>query len=619
MLVLAAYSSVFGAGFIWDDNEYVTANTCIRSLGGLAAAWSEPGATPQYYPMVFTVFFLQFKLWGIAPLGYHLVNIVLHAASAVLLWACLRRLGVPGGFFAACIFAVHPVNVESVAWVTELKNVLSLFFYLLAFLSYLKFLRMADGGVTVGRKLPAAYALALFLFVLALLSKTVAGSMPAAVLIVLWWRDGRIRMKDVLRLMPFFILALILGLHTASVERSLVGAQGADWDFSPLERILIAGRAICFYACKLLVPYPLMFTYPRWEIDAGQWVQYLFPLMAAAAVATLFLLRKRIGRGPSAAALFFLVSLAPALGFFDVYPMRFSFVADHFQYLACIGPITLFGAGIERISKMEFRLSQAVSHAVFSAAVLLSAALAWCHGRVFKDSIVLFSDVVAKNPSSWMGYNNRGAEYFAIRSYDLALADFDRALELKPGFADALVNRGLIYLAMKDFGKALDDLDKAVAAEPKSWDAYSARSMVHRGAGRLDLALADCDKALSLNPSFIKGLIRRGIIYSMMRKHDLALGDLDRAVAADPANFEAYANRGLVCHELGRTEQAMADFNRALSLNPDAPAVLHNRALAYLSMGRNEDALADLLRARKLGFPVPEEEMLKSAGKSNAR
>src|SRR5437870_3711674 len=364
LLVVATYLPALRAGFIWDDDAYVTANATLRSFDGLRRIWLEPGAVPQYYPLTFTSLWLDYHLWGLHPLGYHLVNVLLHAANAILVWLVGRRLALPGAWFAAAVFAVHPVHVESVAWVTERKNVLSGALYLAAFLAYLR----AAGGAR------GAYGLALGLFVGALLAKTVTCTLPVVLLLVLWWRNGRV---DVAPLLPFFVLGAAAGFVTAWTEGHHVGATGELWRLSLPDRCLIAGRALWFYAAKLAWPHPLAFIYARWHVDAAVWWQYLFPLAAAATVAALHLARGRIGSGPLVAALCYVATLAPAPGFVNVYPMRYSFVADHFHYLASLPPIALAAAGATRLPRPQ----------VIGAGVLLAlGTLAWRQALVYRDA-----------------------------------------------------------------------------------------------------------------------------------------------------------------------------------------------------------------------------------------
>lgn len=258
---IVAYLPSIRAGFIWDDDQHVTDNTLLRSARGLKLIWTALGATPQYYPLTHTSFWIEYHLWGSSPTGYHVINVALHAGSALLLWRILRLLRVPGAWLATCLFALHPIEVESVAWITERKNVLSGVFYSGAMLAYL------TGTRGDSRPRPGWYLCSLVLFACALLSKTLTGTLPGAILLILWWKDGRLPWKHGLHLAPMIVAAFAAGSITSWMERTQVGAAGPDWDFSILERTLIAGRALWFYAYKIVVPYQFTFVYPRWEVD----------------------------------------------------------------------------------------------------------------------------------------------------------------------------------------------------------------------------------------------------------------------------------------------------------------------------------------------------------------
>ena len=290
--VFLAYQPAWQGGFIWDDDAHVRPE--LQSWNGLCRIWCDLKATQQYYPLLHSAFWLEHRLWGDATLGYHLVNIALHVVAALLVAVILRRLKVPGAYLAAAIFALHPVHVESVAWITELKNTLSAVFYLSAALVYLRFDHSRE---------KASYFLAFGLFVLGLLSKTVTATLPAALLVVFWWQRGRLSWRrDVLPLLPFFALGAAAGVFTALVERKLGGAEGAAFDFTIVERCLIAGRAIWFYLGKLFWPADLIFIYPRWHVSQAVWWQYLFPLAALLLLAGLWAIRRRMARAAGGAA-----------------------------------------------------------------------------------------------------------------------------------------------------------------------------------------------------------------------------------------------------------------------------------------------------------------------------
>ena len=491
IVTLAAYAPTLRNGFIWDDDLYVTKNRTLRSLDGLRKIWFEIGSVPQYYPLVHTSFWIEYHLWGARPAGYHLVNVLLHACSAVLLGLVLSRLCIPGAWLAACVFALHPVHVESVAWVTERKNVLSGLLYLSALLSYLRFARPLD------RRPWRYYALALFLFLCALLSKTVTCSMPAAVLLLLWWKRGRLTRRNLAATIPFFVLGLVLGLATAWMEKHHVNAQGPPWELSIVERCLIAGRALWFYAGKLVWPHRLTFIYPRWHIDAGAWWQYVLPVTAIAVVVTLWLGRRQMGRGPVAAILFFAGTLTPALGFFDVYPMRFSFVADHFQYLASIGLIALGAAGITAC------LQSAGSRVRYAAAGIVLAAfgvLVWHQCLAYRDAETVWRDTIAKNPGCPLAHYNLGVILLEREEHGEAAAHFAAVLEDQPEDLDGLNN--LAFALVRD-GRAEEAATwsrRALQLDPDNPHALCNLADALYRQGRTGEAIAHHRRALKLRP-----------------------------------------------------------------------------------------------------------------------
>lgn len=495
-MTLLAYLPATTAGYIWDDDYYVYDNPTLKDAGGLGRIWLEPGATPQYYPLVHSTYWIEYRMWGAKPGGYHVVNILLHGLGAVLLWRLLSRLAVPGAWVAAAVFAVHPINVESVAWITERKNTLSGVFYLASALAFLGW-RLPRGPETRGS--PWRYLAALVFFLCALLSKTVTASLPAALMLVLWWKSGRITMRDVRALAPLVVLGIAFGAMTVWMERQTVGAVGAAWDHTLLERCLIAGRALWFYAGKLVFPSPLVFVYPRWHIDAGQWWQYLFPAAAVAVVVALWLARRRIGRGPLAAVLFFAGTLVPALGFFNVYPMRFSYVFDHFQYLAGIGIVTLIvGAGFAAATRLGAQGRAAAAGGSALILVVLGM-LTWRQSFIYADEETIWRDTLARNPEAWIAHTNLG--FIRMNQGRLAEAiDHSRAsLRIYPDGADANANLGIALHLTGDHAEALEHLRAALRGKPTNIQAHYFAALALVWLGRPDEAIEHLREAIRIN------------------------------------------------------------------------------------------------------------------------
>lgn len=583
VVTVAAYIPAIRGGFVWDDDAYVTANPNLRSVEGLRRIWFERKAAPQYYPLTLTTFWLGYHLWGLQPLGYHLVNVLLHALSANLLWVALRRLRVPGGWWAAAIFALHPVHVESVAWITERKNVLSGVFYLAALLAYLRFCPL-DGSRRTDSRRWGPYGLALLLFICALLSKTVACSMPAAIVLLLWWKRDRLRWADVLPLVPLFLIGAAMGLHTALLEKEHVGATGSAFAFSFLERCLIAGRALWFYPQKLLWPAKLTFMYPQWRIDAGLWWQYVYPVAAVALIVMLWLLRRRIGKGPLVALLLFGGTLLPALGFIDVYPMRYSFVADHFQYMASIGVITLLTAGIcvaaERATPRKHLLPV---WGRLSGGILLCvlAGLTWYQGKSYADLETLWRDTLAKNPSAWMAHNNLGI-VLAKRGNLIEAADhFSAGLRLKPDDVETHNNLAGVMMAVGRLDQAIDHLTEALRLKPDYADALYNMGRAQALRQNFGQAAAHYRAVLRLSPDRLDALNALAWLLATCQGPDLP----------DPDQAVTLAERA--CELTGYRQ----------------PVVLDTLAAAYAAAGRFSEAITTAQQAMTLARAQGEEEL----------
>ena len=471
VLTIIAYGPALHGDFVWDDNDYVSNNPALQSADGLRAIWFDPMATPQYYPLVHSSYWLEYRLWGLDTFGYHVTNVALHLVSVFLLWRILLFLGVPGAGLVAAIFAVHPVEVESVAWITERKNVLSGVLYLSAMLIYLP-LALDPGATPASRRWWWRYGAVCSLFVLALLSKTVTASLPAALLVLIVWKRGSAKRSDVWPLLPLVVVGLAGGLLTLWLERHHVGAQGIDWQLSPMQRLVIAGRALWFYAAKLVWPNNLTFIYQRWRIDPTDAVQLAYPAAAAAAIAALWLARRQIGSGPLVAVLLFAGTLFPALGFFDIFPMRYSFVADHFQYLASIALIALAVAGSAHAIRGWPAKRLPIVRAGSVAIVMTLTALTWRQSHAYQNHEALWEDTIRKDPESWMGHTSLGALLGQRGALTESENHYREAVRLNPDFAIARANLAALLANQSRFDEAITHYREAVRLDPTSVDSH---------------------------------------------------------------------------------------------------------------------------------------------------
>jgi len=446
--VVWAYSPALRGRFLWDDLAHVPDRAGFYTGNGLKLLWSLPGYVQQYYPLSFTTVWTAHRLGAVQAPAYHLLTLAFHLANAFLLAFLLSALGIPAAGWAAALFALHPLQVESVAWISEIKNTQSTFFYLLALASYVRFAGLSREPAIAPEKKRrrwGAYFSALVFFSGALLSKTVACTMPVVALILIGYRRGRLTGRDFLWLAPFIVEGGLLGAWTAQWEKTLIGAQGPGWNFSWTQRILIAGRAFWFYVGKLIWPHPLIFIYPRWPPEslspAGAW--------GLAAIVVFFVLlwlgRKAFGGGPLAAFLIFGVCLAPALGFVDMYPMRYSFVADHFQYAASAALIALFAAGAHRLFQKLAHPAR-WENAVLGALCAVFGVMTASRAQIYRSPETLWRDTLRKNPGCMMAHANLAVELLSKGAFAEAQKESEKAVRLQPDDIDAELVRGDVLL-----------------------------------------------------------------------------------------------------------------------------------------------------------------------------
>jgi tetratricopeptide (TPR) repeat protein len=528
-----------------------------------------------------------------------------------VLWRLLRRLGIPGALVAAMIFAVHPVQVESVAWATERKNVLSGLLYLLALGSYLHtrwgrgiWKDDASGKIGMGW-----YALSLLLFMAALLSKSVTSTLPAAILLLCWWRRGKIRGADVWPLVPMFLAGVAMGFLTGWMEEHVVGAIGPDFDFlTPVDRLCIAGMASWFYLGKLVWPAHLSFIYPHWQIEPWQLV---FPLSSAAAIGALWLLRRHIGRGPAAAGLFFVGTLFPALGFVNVFPMRYSYVADHFQYLACIGPIVLVVAAVTRMRAPRYILV-GLTFVVISSFCATSNVRA----RVFVDRRTLWADTLAKNPDSPVAHNNYAVELMHDGELEAAKAQFRAAMALRHDAAD-WVGLGQSFAIEGNFAAARDMYLKAIDATPASSEpvfqrlragrefqlgtAYQGLAGQSKGAAtaqhyRLQ-AMRAYQRAIDLFPEYEDPRTNLAVLLIEENRIPEAIEQCEIVLGKDPESVSAHKNLGSAFYAQGRLDAAMGEYRRVLEIDPENADAMASVGAILAREGQIEAGIAMLKKA----------------------
>ncbi len=648
--LVAAYGSALSGEFLWDDDSHVAANPTIIGPLGLKEIWTTAAA--NYFPLVLTNFWLQHAAWGLNPVGYHVVTLAFHLGAAFLVWRVLGQLRVRGAWLGAALWALHPVQVESVAWICELKNTQSAVFFLLAislFLHWLESVGIAPlyagdravkkvavpiakaeapaAGPRAGSKPATLYALALVCGLLALLSKPSTVMLPVALVLCVWWLRGRLSWREARALAPFFLASAVAGGWAVWEQKFHSGALGPEWAQTWPERCIIAGRAVWFYLGKLAWPHPLSFIYSRWELDAGSVLDWLPFILGLAGLAALW--RARAGRlRPLVFAVgYFVALLFPVLGFFSVYFFRYSFVSDHFQYLASIGPLALAGAVLSRLPRRT-------CIAIAAVLVVGLGALTANQTKVYQNNTVLWQTTVARTPDAVMAWQNLGdvlswnkryAESLAayreavrLRPNDAscrnslgqawltsgepvyAMSEFEQALRLKPDYALAHYNLGNVLRKFNRDEEALPHFQEAVRLQPEEPGVQNSLAIALSEAGRPGEAIPHFEIALRARPgaaatreSLARALNRHG--YELMSAGRIAeaIANYRRAVEVLPTVAPLHAALAIALVNAHRAEEAVPSFQAALRLEPTAE--LHdNFAQVLLGLGRKREALEQL-------------------------
>jgi protein O-mannosyl-transferase len=578
--IFLVYLPSLASGFIWDDDDYVTQNATLRTFAGSRQIWLDPQATPQYYPLVFTSFWVEYHLWGLHPAGYHLVNAALHAMNGVLVWLILRRLSVPGAWLAALAFGLHPVHVESVSWISERKNVLSALFYLLALRTLIEILtgppRNAPNLEKRGYWL--RYTVGFAFFIAALLCKSVTCSLPAAWLLIASWKTGRLTVRAIWPSIPFFLVGAACAWHTSWLESTHVGASGSVFAWTPVERLLIAGRALWTYSLELVWPANLSFMYARWQIRSDSWLQWSIAISAFAVPAVIAVGAGRRS-GPLVAVLYFGGTLLPALGFFNLFPMRYSFVADHFQYLASLGILILIAAwwleppAPEDPKGKSERWLPAIGMrpraAAAIVALLVLATLTWQRQSAFKDPEALWSDVLQKNPTSMAANIQLGR--MANRRGDFAAAE-------------RYLRAGLLYRT--------DDL------ETHEFETNLANAL--SGQRRFDEAAVEFQNAITRKPDYPEALNGLANVEAQQRRYPAAFDLYRRALETKPGSPIIHANYANALAAAGRLVDAEKEYRSSLLLDAAATVPRLDLAKVLARQRRLDEAEAECLRVVEL-------------------
>ncbi len=624
--VVLAYLPALRGDFLLDDLFLLTDNPLIQAPDGLSRFWCTT-ESQDYWPVTNTTLWLEWRLWGMNPAGYHLTNLILHIAASLLMWAILRKLSIPGAFLATLLFAVHPVNVESVAWISQRKNMLAMFFFLLSILWYLKqFSTSCSDNAQRNRHAPSAapahgvcgpligpwYWLSLLAFLLAMLSKGSVAPLPLLLLGIVWWRRmGTVPIRhwrmglppsvsrwDIVRTMPFFIIAVVLTGVNLWFQTHGSGEVIRTASFA--QRLLGAGGVLWFYLYKALLPLNLCFVYPEWHIQVGNLLWWLPLVGAVALTAVLWCYRKSWGRPFLVAWGFFCVSLLPVLGFTDVGFMKYSLVSDHYQHLALLGVMALVAAGWcgwrERL-RGRAHLAADVAAVVVVAILTL---LACQQSRLYRNAITLYQATLQKNPDSSWVHNNLGSVLLEAGRVQAAIKYFEQALHLNPDFAEAHNNLAGALNALGQYLTAIEHAQQALRLKSDYAPAHNNLGSALVEVGRTQEAIKHLTQALRLKPDLAEAHYNLGLALTKTGLPLEAIKHYEQALRLKPDYAPVYNKMGSALLEVGRTREAFEHYKQALRLKPDYAEVYYNLGNALINMGRAQEAIKHFEQALRL-------------------
>jgi Tfp pilus assembly protein PilF len=614
LLVVIVYIPAFQAGFIWDDDAHLTENQFVIGQGGLRSIWTSSAAT--YYPLVLTSFWFEHAIWGLNPFAFHVVNVLMHALCAILLRHVLLNLGLgaAAAWLGAVFWGLHPVQAESAAWVTELKNTQSGLFYLLALLLFLKWRNHAATDAKGRRVL---YVLFFLSAALALLSKTSTVMLPVVIALCAWWLDGRWQWRNLKVISPFLLISAVAGGWTIWEQKFHSGAVGSEWTQRFFERIIIAGYSVWFYAAKLILPYPLMFIYPRWTVSVRDVLAFLPFVAVLFSLLALWWFRNGMIRPLFFVWAYFVVSLFPVLDFFDIYFFRYSFVGDHFQYLASMGPLAFCGAGIvwafDRAKRMKPQAKSektplllnegwraAPGWLLSGAIILILGILTFQHATVFHNNETLWRDTIARNSDAWLAHNNLATIFMDRGDSAAAAVELETTLRLQPNDAEGHANLANIFFESGRFEEAAIQFELALQGEPDYARIHDYLGVSLMETGRLEEGVAHMRRAVEIAPANPTAREHLGLGFWRQGKIEEAMAQFKEGVRVDPAGTAPRMRYGTALLALDRYSDAEVQFREILHSSPEFQPAHKFLGIALSGLHQTDRAMLELEEALRL-------------------
>jgi tetratricopeptide (TPR) repeat protein len=580
--VLWIYRPVLHGGWLWDDDMYITANSLLHDPARLWKIWFVPGDQIDYYPIEQTIQWIEWELFGDATFGYHLTNVFLHIMGALLVWRLLGKFHLRLAWVGGLIFAIHPVQVESVAWSSELKNTLSLPPFLLAMCAWMDYEERGKAK---------DYFLALGLFLAAMLCKTTMVMFPVAILLYAWWKRGQIGWHDLKASGPFFVVSLALGLLTVWLQHH----EAMDQMVNPLggvfSRLAGAGLSLSFYFSKCFLPVGLMPVYPKWPVDSPSLLQFLPWLVLSGTIYWLWMKRESWGRHALLGLGFFLIILEPFLGFNAAAYMTFTWVMDHFLYIPIIG---LIGLVVAALGQMEMQLPASFRPCGIGLVAGVLAILAFesrDDAKMFINEETLWTYELRYNPGAFLAYNNLGEALAQKGLLSEAIGQFEQALRVKPDYTLARVNLGDALLQTGRVSEAMEQFEEALRTQPNDPWAHNSLGEALVQMGRLPEAVEQYEQALRIQPGYAKTYNNLGSALGQMGRLSEAMEQFEQALRIQPDNVLAHSNLGNVLLQTGRIPEAIEQYEEALQINPNYAEAHNNLGLALFQAGRVSEAI----------------------------
>jgi tetratricopeptide (TPR) repeat protein len=585
LLSFLIYLPSFKGAFVWDDNKYIENNPLITSID-LKALFSSY-VMGNYHPITMLVYAIEYQFFGLNPMGYHIINLLIHVVNVLLVFYAVFYLSNNKivALIACLFFGIHPMHVESVAWASELKDLLYTFFFLASYIFYLKFLE--------NRNKPFYY-FSLLLFLFSLFSKGMAVSLPVVLLITDYFKEGKITGRKVIEKLPFFLLAITFGIIAVLAQKSSESIQDIT-RFAFSQRIVFACYGFITYLVKLIFPYQLSAFYP-YPINSGESLPayyYLYPLLLITLVGVIiyslrFSKKVLFGIGLFAVTVFLVLQLLP---------VGDAVMADRYSYISSLGVFYLAGEGFQWLWSKNRKALSLIFASVF---VIFFSVQTYARCHVWNNGVVLWSDVIEKYPTVAVAYNNRGGTLMLEKKYEEALSDYNKAIELRPNYYDAYNNRGLLLSDMNRINEALKDYNRAVEFGPNHFEVYNNRGLLLMEMNEYKEALADFNRAIALQPDYSQAYYNRGLLAMNEGRAEQALDDYAMAIKFNPAYVEAYINRGVLFHRQNKFEQALVEYNKALEVAPSNPTIYFNRGLIMKTQKKYPEAINDFSKAIEL-------------------